>query len=95
MSRSNLKPIDMRAQFGARTLQPSSKPVSAPAAKALYERQMDERLQYASTPIRNSNSRQPYTGGELSRSERAGAMDAFDLLSIQMGQLVRPKGSVL
>lgn len=93
MSRSNLKPIDMQAQFGAtkRGATPLAKPV--PSAKALHQRRQEERLQAASTPIRNSTSRQPYTGGELMASTRAGAMDATRLPSVLMGQRVQPKGA--
>lgn len=92
MSRTDLHPIDMSAQFGAskRTRDSLAHPV--PTAKALQQRRQDERLQAATTPIRNSTSREPYSGSELMRSARPGAMDAAALPSVLMGQLVQPKG---
>ena len=91
MSRIELNPIDMSAQFGApqRTRDSLAHPV--PTAKALQQRRQEERLQVATTPIRNGTTREPYTGGELMRSSRAGAMDAMRLPSVLMGQLVQPK----
>lgn len=93
MSRSNLKPIDMQAHFGAtrRGAAPLAKPV--PSAKALHQRRQAERLQAASTPIRTGTVRETYTGGELMHSTRAGAMDAMRLPSVLMGQRVQPKGA--
>lgn len=92
MSRSNLKPIDMQAQFGAtkRGSTPLAKPV--PSAKALHQRRQEERLQAATTPIRTGTVRETYNGGELMHSTRAGAMDAMRLPSVLMGRRVQPKG---
>lgn len=91
MSRSNLKPIDMQAQFGAtkRGQSPLAKP--EPSAKALHQRRQEERLQVAIAPIRNGTTRETYTGGELMQSTRAGATDALRLPSVLMGQRVQPK----
>ena len=93
MSRSNLKPIDMQARFGAnkRGATPLAKPV--PSAKALHQRRQDERLQAASTPIRTGTVRETYTGGELMASTRAGATDALRLPSVLMGQRTHRKDS--
>lgn len=85
MSRSNLQPINMAAQFGAskRGQSPLAKP--EPSAQALHQRRMNERLQVATTPIRTGTVRETYTGGELMHSTRAGAMDALRLPSVLMG----------
>lgn len=93
MSRKNLKPIDMGAQFGAskRGQTPLSHPV--PSAQALHQRRMNERLQAASAPIRTGTVRETYTGGELMRSTRPGAMDAMAVPSLLMGQRTKHKGA--
>lgn len=93
MSRSNLKPINMAAQFGAskRGQSPLAKP--EPTAKALHQRRQDERLQAATTPIRTGTVRETYTGGELMHSTRAGAMDAMRLPSVLMGLRTHRKES--
>lgn len=90
MSRSNLKPI-VRQHFGQ--VKPAGTAHPVPSAKALHTRRMNERLQAATSdmPMRNSTTREPYTGGELMACVRPGAMDAFKLPSVQMGQLVYRK----
>lgn len=93
MSRSNLKPINMAAHFGAskRGQSPLAKP--EPTAKALHQRRQDERLQVATAPIRNGTTRETYTGGELMQSTRAGATDALRLPSVLMGLRTHRKDS--
>lgn len=93
MSRTDLKPIDMEAQFGATKRSRHSLAHPVPTAKALNMRRQDERLQVASSPIRNGTTREPYRGPELMASPRAGSMDAQKLPSVLMGERTYPKAA--
>lgn len=93
MTRFDLDPIDMQAQFGASKRSRDSLAHPVPTAKALNLRRQDERLHVASSPIRNGTTREPYRGGELMASPRAGAMDAQKLPSVLMGERSYPKAT--
>ena len=93
MSRTDLKPIDMQAFFGATKRSRHSLAHPVPTAKALNKRRQDERLQVASSPIRNGTTREPYRGPELMASPRAGSMDAQKLPSVLMGERTYPKAA--
>ena len=93
MTRIDLNPIDLQAQFGASKRSRHSLAHPVPTAKALNMRRQDERLQVATSRISNGTTREPYRGGELMASPRAGAMDAQKLPSVLMGERTYPKAT--
>lgn len=84
-----LTPIDHGNSFGERRNLGVGMQQPVPAAKALHQRRMHERVSppEKDVPIRNSTSTSVgYKFPELKASARPGAMDAFNLPSITMGR---------
>lgn len=84
-----LTPIDHGNTFGERRNLVAGMQQPVPAAKALHQRRMHERVSLLEkdVPIRNSTSTSTgYKFPELKASDRPGAMDAFNLPSITMGR---------
>lgn len=93
-----MKPVLTNIHHGAgfgttrRKIDSAQEPV--PSAKALVKRSMRERVTtpQKEQPIRASTTKGSFKGTELHASVRPGAMDAYKLPSLVMGQRVYPKG---
>lgn len=88
-----LTPFQHSAGFGT-THRRTGLQEPVPSPKALRQRRMRERVTTPpkEQPIRASTTKGKFTAPELQPSTRPGAMDAYKLPSIVMGQRVYPKG---
>lgn len=89
-----LTSINHGTGFGATRRKIDSVQEPVPSAKALVKRRMRERVTtpQKEQPIRASTTKGTWKGTELQASVRPGAMDAYKLPSLVMGERVYPKG---